>query len=53
MYIVKGMMRDTRPNNADELMAAIEENCASITPQQGQRVIYYMPLPIDAVIHSK
>ncbi|KAI4816687.1 hypothetical protein KUCAC02_009003 [Chaenocephalus aceratus] len=31
--IVKRKMRDTRPNNADELKAAIEATWASITPQ--------------------
>ncbi len=32
--IVKRKMRDTRPNNADDLKAAIKANWASITPEQ-------------------
>jgi hypothetical protein len=42
--IVKRKMRETRPNNADELKAAIEATWASLTPQQGQKLINYMPL---------
>ena len=45
--IVKGKMR---PNNADELEAAIQATWASIAPQQGHRLIRSMPLRIDAVI---
>ena len=45
--IVKGKMR---PNNADELEAAIQATWASIAPQQGHRLIDSMPLRIDAVI---
>ena len=51
--IVKRKMRNTRPNNADSLKAAIEVTWASITPQQGRRLIDSMPLCIDAVIHAK
>ena len=51
--IVKRNMRDMTPNNADELKAAIEATWASITPQQGQRLINSMHLPIDAVLHAK
>ncbi len=32
--IVKRKMRDTRPNNADELKATVKETWASIPPQQ-------------------
>ncbi len=34
MGIVKRKMRDTRPNNADELKATVKETWASIPPQQ-------------------
>ncbi len=37
--IIKRKMRDTRPNNADELKAAIKAAWASITPQQCHRLI--------------
>ncbi len=37
--IVKRKMRDTRRNNADDLMAAIKATCASITPQQCHKLI--------------
>ncbi|KAJ8410408.1 hypothetical protein AAFF_G00203890 [Aldrovandia affinis] len=46
-------MRDSRPNNADELKAAIKATWASITPQQCHRLIASMPRRIDAVIHAK
>ncbi len=51
--IVKRKMRDTRPNNADDLKAAIKANWASITPEQCHRLITSMPRSIDAVIHAK
>ncbi len=51
--IVKRKMRDTRPNNADDLKAAIKATWASITPEQCHRVIASMPRRIDAVIHAK
>ncbi len=37
--IVKRKMRDTRPNNADDLKAAIKVTWASITPEQCHRLI--------------
>ena len=43
----------TRPNNADELRASIKASWASLTPQQGQRLIDCMPRHINAVIHAK
>ncbi len=51
--IVKRRMRDTRPNNADDLKAAIKATCVSITPEQCHRLITSMPCRIDAVIHAK
>ncbi|CAJ0938173.1 unnamed protein product [Ranitomeya imitator] len=48
--IVKRKMRDTRPNNADELKAAIKATWASITPQQRHRLIASMPRCIDALM---
>ncbi len=52
--IVKRKMRDTRPNNADDLKATIKKaTWASITPEQCHRLIASMPLRIDAVIHAK
>ncbi len=51
--IVKRKMRDTRPNNADDLKAAIKAACASITPEQCHRLITSMPRRIDAAIHAK
>ena len=49
--IVKRKMRDTRPNNADDLKAAIKATWASITPEQCHSAS--MPCCIDAVIHAK
>ncbi len=40
-------MRDTRPNNADDLKAAIKATWASITPEQCHRLIAFMPRRID------
>ncbi len=51
--IVKRKMRDTRPNNADDLKAAIKATWASITPELCHRLIASMPRNIDAVIHAK
>ncbi len=48
--IFKRKMRDTRPNNADDLKAAIN---ASVTPEQCHRLIVSMPRRISAVIHAK
>ncbi len=46
-------MRDTRPNNADDLKAAIKATWASFTTEQCHRLIVSMPRRIDAVIHAK
>ncbi len=46
-------MRDTRPNNADDMKAAIKAIWASITPEQCHRLITSMPRSIDAVTHAK
>ncbi len=51
--IVKRKMRDTRPNNADDLKAAIKATWASITPEQCHRLIASKPLRIYVVIHAK
>ncbi len=51
--IVKRKMRDNRPNNADDLKAAIKATWASIPPEQCHRLIVSMPRHIDAVIHAK
>ncbi len=51
--IVKRKMRDTRPNNANDLKAAIRATWSSITPEQCHRLIVFMPRRIDAVIHAK
>ncbi len=51
--IVKRKMRDTRPNNADDLKAVIKATWASITLEQCHRLIASMPRCIDAVIHAK
>ncbi len=51
--IVKRKTRDTRPNNADDLKAALKATCASITPEQCLKLITSMPRRIDAVIHIK
>ncbi len=50
--IVKRKMRDTRPNNADNLKAAIKATWASITPEQCHRLITSMPRRIDAIINA-
>ncbi len=51
--IVKRKMRDTRPNNADDLKAAIKATWASIPPQQCHKLITSMPHRIEAVIKAK
>ncbi len=51
--IVKRKMRDTRPNNADDLKAAIKATWASIPPQQCHKLITSMPRQIEAVIKAK
>ncbi len=51
--IVKRKMRDTRPNNADELKATVKETWASIPPQQCHKLITSMPRRIEAVIKGK
>ncbi len=51
--IVKRKMRDTRPNNADEMKAAVKETWASIPPQQCHKLITSMPRRIEAVIKAK
>ncbi len=51
--IVKRKMRDTRPNNADELKATVKETCASKPPQQCHKLITSMPRRIEAVIKAK
>lgn len=51
--IAKRKMKDMRPNNAEELKAAIVASWSSITPQQGHRLIASMPRRIEAVIHAK
>ncbi len=51
--IVKRKMRDTRPNNADELKATVKETWASIPPQQCHKLITSMPRRIEAVINAK
>ncbi len=51
--IVKRKMRDTRPNNADDLKATVKETWASIPPQQCHKLITSMPLRVEAVIKAK
>ncbi len=51
--IVKRKMRDTRPNNVDELKATVKETWASIPPQQCHKLITSMPRRIEAVIKAK
>ncbi len=51
--IVNRKMRDTRPNNADELKATVKETWASIPPQQCHKLITSMPRRIEAVIKAK
>ncbi|CAJ0944293.1 unnamed protein product [Ranitomeya imitator] len=51
--IVKMKIRDTTPNNADELKAAIKATWTPITPQQCHRLTASMPCCIDAVIVAK
>ncbi len=51
--IFKRKMRDTRPNNADDLKVTIKATWSSITPEQCHRLNASMPRRIDAVIHEK
>lgn len=51
--IVKRKMRDTRPNNADKLRAAIKAAWPSVTPPQCHRLIASTPQRFDAVICAK
>ncbi len=51
--IVRRKMRDTRPNNADDLKATVKETWASIPPQQCHKLITSMPRWIEAVIKAK
>ncbi len=51
--IVKRKMRDTRPNNADDLKTTVKETWASIPPQQCHKLITSMPRRIEAVIKAK
>ncbi len=51
--IVKRKMRDTRPNNADELKATVKETWTSIPSQQCHKLITSMPRRIEAVIKAK
>ncbi len=51
--IVKRKMRDTRPNNADDLKATVKAAWASIPPQQCHKLITSMPRRIEAVIKAK
>ncbi|TRY92566.1 hypothetical protein DNTS_029568 [Danionella cerebrum] len=51
--IVKGKLRDARPNTLDELKAAFEASWASITPQQCHRLIASAPRRIELVISAK
>ncbi len=53
LNLVKRKMRGTRPNNADDLKAAIKATWASITPEQCHGLIVSMPRRIAAVIHAK
>ncbi len=51
--IVKRKMRDTRPNNADDLKAIVKETWASVPPQQCHKLITSMPRRIEAVLKQK
>ncbi len=51
--IVKRKIRDTRPNNADDMKATVKETWASIPPQQCHKLITSMPRRIEAVIKAK
>ncbi len=51
--IVKRKMRDTRPNNVDDLKATVKETWASTPPQQCHKLITSMPRRIEAVIKAK
>ncbi len=51
--IVKRKIRDTRPNNADDMKATVKETWASIPPQQCHTLITSMQRRIEAVIKAK
>ncbi len=51
--IVKRKMRDTKPNNADDLKATVKATWASIPPQQCHKLITSMPRRTEAVIKAK
>ncbi len=51
--IVKRKMRDTRPNNTDDLKGTVKETWASIPPQQCHKLFTSMPRRIEAVIKAK
>ncbi len=51
--IFKMKMRDIRPNNADDLKAAIKATWTSIIPEQCHMLIASMLCRIDALIHAK
>ncbi len=51
--IVKRKMRDTTPNNADDLKAPVKETWAFVPPQQCHKLITSMPRRIEAVIKAK
>ncbi len=53
LNLEKRKMSDTKPNNADDLKAAIKATWASITTEQCHMLIASMPCRIDAVIHAK
>ena len=46
-------MRDMRPDNAEELKAAIEASWSSRTPEQHDRLMASIPRRSEAVIHAK
>ncbi len=50
---LKRKMRDTRPNNADDLKATVKETWASIPAQKCHKLITSMPRRIEAVIKAK
>ncbi len=51
--IVKRIMRNKRPKNADELKATVKETWASTPLQQCHKLITSMPRRIEAVIKEK
>ncbi len=51
--IVKRIMRNKRPKNAEELKATVKETWASTPPQQCHKLITSMPRRIEEVIKAK